>query len=280
MEELTIAIVELYRSSVSNIPDEITSFYTRFQKNANGNGLFVIDNILQNIDVASKNKIAVCQDTGIPYLFVRHNKKFSTAEIKKSIIDATVQATQQNLLRPNAVDPIKNENSEDNKGIDFPVIYFEEHENDNIMIELLLKGGGSENIGLTYSLPDKTMDAHRDIDGIKKCVIDAILKAQGKGCPPYIISVGIGGSKDVVAHISKKGLLRKIEDKNPDATLNALEEDLLTDINNLKIGPMGLGGDLTALKVIVNKASRHPATFFVEVCFSCWALRRGALEWN
>ncbi len=201
-------------------------------------------------------------------------------EITSIIRDSTSAAIRKNILRPNAVDIVTDASCENAVGIDFPVIYFEEYEKKGIEMDLLLKGAGSENIGATYSLPDARLKAERDFNGVKKCVIDACVKSQGKGCPPYIISIALGGSRDVVSRESKKGLLRKLDDINPVPALAKLEQSLLEEANMLQIGPMGFGGPFTAVAVKIASFSRHPASYFVDICFSCWALRRGKLLWK
>ncbi|UCC91255.1 MAG: fumarate hydratase, partial [Candidatus Aenigmatarchaeota archaeon] len=155
-----------------------------------------------------------------------------------------------------------------------PVIHFEE--SDKFGVELLMKGGGSENVSGIYSLPDPELKADRDIEGVRKCVLDAVMKAQGEGCPPYILGVALGGSLEEVANLSKRQLLRKLDDENDDSELVKFEKELLREINKLGIGPSGLGGKTTALGVKVTKSLRHPASFFVGIAFSCWALRRAS----
>jgi len=144
----------------------------------------------------------------------------------------------------------------------------------------MLKGGGSENVGITYSLPNKDLDAGRNLEGVRKCVLDAVFKAQGKACPPYVIGAAIGGSKDVVACLSKKQLLRKLNDVNEDSELDRFEKELKEDLNKLGIGPLGLGGKTTCLAVKIAESSRHPASYFADISFCCWACRRGQLKYD
>ena len=143
--------------------------------------------------------------------------------------------------------------------------------------DLIMKGGGSENVSKIYFLPDKELGADRDLRGVEKCIIDAVFKAQGKGCPPYIIGVALGGTLEAVAYLSKKQLLRNIQDNNEDKELDIFEKEVLENINKLNIGPLGLGGKTTALAVKINSSYRHPASFFVGVSFGCWCLRRQSL---
>jgi fumarate hydratase class I len=263
--------------------------------------------ILQNIKIARTTARPICQDTGFPVFYVKIPKGLSHQLIKDVIIDATRIATEKIPLRPNAVDVITDKNTGDNVGDYFPLIYAEETEEQNLTVDLMLKGGGCENLGQTYKLPttlslevkkigssedkkdcstSQPLDcsiseivAERDFDGVRKCVLDAVFKAQGRGCPPYTIGIAIGGAKDQAAFLSKKQLMRRITDKHQNDAAANLEMKILNDINCLGIGTAGLGGKTTAIGVKIAAAHRHPASYFVDVSFSCWANRRGRLIW-
>jgi fumarate hydratase class I len=183
-------------------------------------------------------------------------------------------------LRANAVDILTDKNSGDNTGIGFPVIYCEEAKGNKLTIDLILKGSGCENIGQLYRLPLEELKAERDLEGVRKCVLDTVHKAQGRGCPPYIIGVGIGASKDQVTRLAKEQLLRNLRDTNKQKILSNLEKRLLGDINQLGIGPLGLGGRITAVGVKIGVNHRHPASYFVDVSVCCWANRRARLIWE
>jgi fumarate hydratase class I len=159
-------------------------------------------------------------------------------------------------------------------------MYFEETTGKDIIIDLMLKGSGSENVGKLYKLPMAELGAERDLDGVRKCVLDAVYKAQGKGCPPYIVGVGIGAAKDQVTRLAKEQLLRALADKNKHSVLSDLENRLLHDINKLGIGPLGLGGKTKVLGVKAGVNHRHPASYFVDVSIACWADRRARLRWE
>jgi fumarate hydratase class I len=247
-------------------------------------GYYAISKILLNAQIA-KGKIPLCQDTGVPVFYIKAPIGTNHHEIRQNIIDATRRATVEIPLRPNAVRTVDDINTNDNVGlgrngleIEQPIIYIEQWEKKFIEISLMLKGGGSENVGATYKLPDKALKADRNLEGVRKCIIDAVFRAQGKGCPPYVVGVAVGGSKDVLGRESKRELLRQIDDTNPDKILAAMEEELRNDINTLGIGPVGLGGKTTVLGVKIKALHRHPASFFVDVSFNCWACRRGTIE--
>ncbi|MFH1663446.1 MAG: fumarate hydratase [archaeon] len=279
--DLVEALVELYKMTSICLPEDVKEkiMETR-RKEKNMLAKKVMDAVKENIEIAEKKQIPLCEDTGIPVFFVETPKGISQKEVKEKILKATEIATEKNFLRPNAVDSLTQKNSGNCIGKGIPTVYFEEKEGNGIKFNLLLKGGGSENIGKTYSLPNPELNAGRDLNGIKKCVLDAVVKAQGLGCPPNIVSVVVGGSKDAIAVESKKQLLEKLNEKSNEKEILEFEEKLLKEINSLKIGPMGLGGKTTAFTVKVKFLARHPASFFVEVAFCCWADRRHSLKWD
>lgn len=283
------AIVELYRRTATNIPADVEGSLKNSLKKEKKNSLayYTISNILKNIDAAREGSLPVCQDTGISMFYVKAPVNISHHKIRQSIINATRMATKLIPLRPNAVNVLDEKNTGDNIGFDNrkkevqqPIIYIEQWSKDYLRIELMLKGGGCENIGMQYKLPDKKLKANRDLEGVKKCVIDAVFKAQGKGCPPYILGVAIGGSKDLVSRESKRQLLREVDDINEDERLAKLEKELKDKVNSLSIGPIGLGGKTTVLGVKIKALHRHPASFFVDISFMCWACRRGVLVYS
>jgi fumarate hydratase class I len=186
-----------------------------------------------------------------------------------------VQATKKAYLRPNSVDSISGKNSGNNLGgKHFPSLHFEEVEGDTLTIELILKGGGCENVGAQYSLPDTTLNAGRDLAGVRKVVLDAVYRAQGQGCAPGILGVAIGGDRGSGYYASKEALYRKMDDHNPNPQLEAMEQRMVEEANQLGIGPMGFGGKTTLLGTKITPLNRLPASFFVSVSYMCWAYRR------
>jgi len=158
------------------------------------------------------------------------------------------------------------------------VIHFEEWDQAGLELEIMLKGGGCENVGAQYRLPDAALGAGRDLAGVRRCVIDAVTKAQGQGCSPGILGVAIGGDRVTGYERSKQVILRKLGTPNPDPRLDAFERALMADLNTLGIGPMGYGGATTALGVLVSEMFRHPASFFVSISYMCWSSRRMQLR--
>ena len=282
MLRLRNAIVELYRKAATSLPaDVVSALQNLHRKEKKGsNAALTLSVILGNIRGAVKTVRPLCQDTGVPVFFVRVPVGLSQLQIRSMIIRATQIATRKIPLRPNAVDILTEKNSEDNTGIGFPVIYIDETKGRNLVIDLMLKGSGSENIGQLYKLPFEELQAERNLKGVRKCVLDTVYKAQGKGCPPYVIGVGIGAAKDQVTRLSKEQLLRRLDDVNPYPVLSKLEKRISEDINSLGIGTIGLGGRTTSLGVKIGINHRHPASYFVDISVSCWADRRARMIWD
>lgn len=281
MLKLRDGIIELYKKVATSLPPDIEEAlkHAHSHETEGSTAQSTLGIILENITLARETARPICQDTGMPVFFVKVPSGLSQIELRNTIIEATRIATEKIPLRPNAVDIISDKNSGDNTGIGYPVIYFEETASSTLSIDLMLKGGGSENTGQIYKLPIQELHAQRDFEGIRTCVIDTVQKAQGRGCPPYILGVGIGASKDQVTRLAKEQLMRKLTDVNSIEKLKKFEKRLFNEINELGIGPMGLGGNTSVLGVKIGVNHRHPASYFVDVSVGCWATRRGRLIW-
>ncbi len=260
-------LVELYRKVSTTLPDDVLKKLKSIKED--GIAAENMAQILKNVDIAESKVRPMCQDTGTPTFYVKYGREYTQKQIREAVVEATKIATSKFYLRPNAIDVKTEKNTGDNIGESFPVIHFEEVEK-GLVLELLLKGGGSENVGQTYKVSGKD----REIGCVKKLVVDAVVKAQGKACPPYFIGVGVGGTKEMVTHIAKKQLLRKIDDSDD------FEKEICKSVNELGIGPMGMGGKVTCLGVKVGTCARIPASYFVDVSINCWAVRRGSLSYE
>ena len=281
MLKLRDGVVELYRKVATSLPPDVEEAVKAacLLETEGSTAASTLAVIAENIRRARETFRPMCQDTGVPVFYVKVPVGLSHTELRNTIMEATREATLKVPLRPNAVDIVTEKNSGDNTGEGFPVIYFEETSAGTLTIDLMLKGAGSENAGQLYKLPLPEIGAQRDLDGVRRCVLDAVQKAQGRGCPPYVIGVGIGATKDQVTRLAKVQLMRKLNDASKVRELAELEQQLLRDINSLGIGPMGLGGRTTALGVKIGVNHRHPASYFVDVSVGCWAMRRGRLIW-
>lgn len=277
MRDLREAFIELIRLTATNLSQDVESaLVSARDREAGGSAARgALDTILENVALARKNSTPICQDTGTPIFYVRHPEGWSPRLLRDQIRNAVAEATARTYLRPNAVDAISGANSGNNLGDDaFPTIHFEEVEDEQLIVDLLLKGGGCENVGAQYALPYTPLGAGRDLEGVRKVALDAVNKAQGKGCSPGILGIAIGGDRGSSYYASKETLFRKMEEPNPDPQLDALEKRLLEEANQLRIGPMGFGGETTVLGVKIQGMHRLPASYFVSISYMCWAHRR------
>ena len=277
--DLTKHILELIRRTSTDLPADVVSAIEQARKREKPESAakLALAFILANIKLAKVNSTPICQDTGTIIYHVYMPFGYSMLDITTQIREATVKATELAYLRPNAVDSITGVNSGNNIGIGSPTIEFHEWTDKSVNIALMLKGGGCENVGAQYSLPNSDLKANRDLEGVKKVVLDAIYQAQGRGCAPGIIGVGIGGDRGTSMLLAKKQLFRKLDDRSPIPELADAEEELLPKANTLKIGPMGFGGMTTVLGIQMGAMHRLPASYFVSIAYMCWADRRGSL---
>jgi fumarate hydratase class I len=277
MRDLTEPILELIRLTATNLPPDVEAgLLDALEQEEPGTAARgALETILKNVEMARENSTPICQDTGTPIFYVNYPQGWSTRRLREQIERAVAKATEKAYLRPNAVDSLSGVNSGDNIGDDyFPTIHFEEIDGDELQIDLMLKGGGCENVGAQYSLPNSDLGAGRDLAGVRKVALDAVQKAQGRGCAPGILGIAIGGDRGSSFVASKDVLLRQLDDSNPNSELNHLEHQLTEESNQLGIGPMGFGGKTTVLGTKITTKHRLPASYFVSVSYMCWAYRR------
>jgi len=283
MQDLTKEILELIRLAATDLPLDVENRLRQAaeQEEPGSAARGALETILKNIELSRKNATPICQDTGTPIFYVYYPEGWSTRKLRQQIEDAVVQATKLSYLRPNSVNSLTEKNTGNNLGDDhFPTVHFEEVEGDTLTMELMLKGGGCENVGAQYSLPNTALGAGRDLEGVRKVVLDAVHKAQGQGCAPGILGVAIGGDRGSGYYASKEVLFQKMDESNPDPQLAALEERLTEEANQLGIGPMGFGGKTTVLGTKITGLHRLPASYFVTVSYMCWAYRRRKMIWR
>ncbi len=279
--DLIQAIVDLLGKAATDLPTDIeAALVGALEAESEPMPTSILESFIENIRIARRERRAICQDTGVPIFFVTAAHNTSYEGLMDVLREGVRRATLEVPLRPNAVDVLTGANTGEGVGSGIPVVYFSQWQEDYSIFDLLLKGGGSENVGATYQLPRADLAAQRDTDGIRRVVLDAVNNAQGLGCPPYVIGVGVAGTKDDACLLAKRQLLRKLDDKQPQAGLAALEERIHREINSLSIGPAGLSGSTTALSVKIGLHARHPATFFVDVAFGCWAHRRWRMRFG
>ena len=281
MRDLTSEILELIRLTSTNLPSDVEAVLTSaLEREEPGSAARnALETILKNVEMTRRNSTPICQDTGTPIFFVHYPEGWSPRLLREQIRAAVAEATKKTYLRPNAVNSLNGKNTGTNLGDQyFPTIHFEEATDDALTVDLILKGGGCENVGAQYSLPDNRLKAGRDLEGVRKVVLDAVWQAQGEGCAPGFLGVSIGGDRGTSYVASKEALLRQEGQANPDVELAALESRITQEANQLGIGPMGFGGQTTVLGTKINSTYRLPASFFVTVSYMCWAYRRRKLR--
>jgi fumarate hydratase class I len=281
-KKLHDSLVEIIRKTSAELPDDVFEAIEAGRKveQSGSSAKYAMDIICDNVGIAKRKSQPLCQDTGTVLFYIHFPQKTDFDELQKLIRKAVVTSTKKGYLRQNSVDSITGKNSGNNIGPGAPVIHAEPWKKEEFEIKLMLKGGGCENVGAQYSLPDARVGAGRDLKGVEKCSLDAVQNAQGKGCGPGILGVCIGGDRGTGYSASKEQFLRKIGDRNRDATLAALEARITEESNQLGIGPMGFGGKTTLLATKVTAMNRVPASFFVSVSYMCWAFRRQGARVN
>ncbi len=266
-EDVVETVVDLFRKAETELSDDVIMALRRaYEEEENEIAKINLKNILKNVEIAKEKRIPMCQDTGLPIVFVELGRELCLDfDLKEAIVEGVRKATRKVPLRPNAVHPITRENSGDNVGIRMPIVDVEVVEGDRLKLTVMPKGAGSENCSaLRMMLPG-------EVDKIKRFVVEVVKKAGGKPCPPIFVGVGIGSTFDGCAKLAKKALLRNVNE------MNELELEILDAINELGIGPMGLGGKVTALAVLIECGHCHTASLPVAVNVQCWANRRASM---
>src|ERR1700742_120405 len=279
MQFLQNSLVELITQTSTNLPPDVRAAMsaTGLAEKPETQASQALNIIFSNIDMACSDEGPICQDTGMPTFIVHTPIGVNQIQIRKAIRGAVAEATKRGKLRPNSVDSLTGKNTGDNLGVETPVIHFEQWEQDEIEVKLILKGGGCENKNIQYSLPAELEHmgrADRNIEGVRRCILHAVWQAQGQGCAPGAVGVCIGSDRAHGYLLAKQQLFRTLDDTNPVPELAALEARIMEEANRIGVGAMGFGGKVSLIGCKVMAANRLPASFFVSVAYECWAFRR------
>jgi tartrate/fumarate subfamily iron-sulfur-dependent hydro-lyase alpha chain len=267
------AAAYLYVWALKDIPQDLRDALAEAKdRETSTPGRRVLETIVRNVAVADDRQNLVCQDTGIAVYTCRVGEHFPLhpAKIYEALKAGTERATLEHPLRSNAVHTLTRENTGPNTGYRLPIVHWDFIPDwDGLDVKCVPKGSGSENMSfLKMCVPAD------GVKGIKQFVLESIVDAGGKPCPPGIVGVGIGGSADYAMYLAKEAITRPVRTTNPDPEVAKLERELFELLNETGIGPMGLGGDVTALAVHVEHADTHMTLNPVAVNYQCWAARR------
>src|SRR5437868_2425020 len=279
MQFLRNSLLELITQTSTNLPPDVRAAMALASGGEvpNTQSSQALNIILSNIDMATDDAGPICQDTGMPTFLVHTPVGVNQIHIKKEIREAVAEATRRGKLRPNSVDSITGKNSGDNLGEETPVMHFEQWEEDEIEVKLILKGGGCENKNIQYSVPcelDHLGRADRNLEGVRRCILHAVWQAQGQGCAPGAVGVCIGSDRAHGYALAKNQLFRTLDDVNPVPELARLESEIMEEANRIGVGAMGFGGNVSLIGCKITAANRLPASYFVSVAYDCWAYRR------
>src|SRR3972149_9208758 len=240
IEEVAFNIL---KQAVIYLPDDVKQSLKKAYAEETETGKIQLKAILDNIELAEKSQAPVCQDTGTIIFYVKAGDKAKNlGKVEEALIKATKKATAEVPLRPNAVNPFTGKNSGDNTGRNIPFVNWEITQGSDIEMTVMTKGGGSENVCMGGMLVPG-----EGIKGLKKFVVDTVIKAGAQPCPPTILGIAIGGGADISMKLAKKTLLKPLTEHNPDPEIAKLEKEIFEAANMTGIGPMGLGGKATGV---------------------------------
>ncbi len=278
---LSNSAVELVKKSAIILPDDVTAALKKAQSGETEEiPKYIMGKIIENTELAVKNRAPICQDTGVPIFFVKIGRDALEDNIKiiknldKILADAVKIATMETPLRKNVVHPLTRKNTGTNTGLGFPYVNYEFVNGNFIEITVHPKGGGTENMSfLTMHTP--TLDLEQDI-------VDYVTKTvkfvRGKACAPNIIGIGLGGSSDIAMKLAKKASIRGVGTQNPDTDVAKLEKKILAAVNETGVGPLGFGGKTTALAVNIEFTGVHTSVYPIGINFLCWAARQATMR--
>lgn len=272
------ALFKAIKKATTKAPDELINILNKtMEMETSELAIEQYKLMLDNIYYGADKEIPICQDTGVLNFFIELGNKFPIISNFKDIVDEVVEnSTKMIPIRGNTVDPITNENPENNLGVNAPPIYVSiKDDSSNLKITVLPKGGGAENISRLFML-----NPSNGLIVLKEKILNALKEAGGMPCPPVILGIGIGGDASYCMKLAKEALLRPLNQRASRRDVASLEMELLNEINALNIGAMGLGGKTSCLDVHIEIAMRHPASFPVGLIVQCYSHRWASFELN
>lgn len=294
----TETLAELIRRTTSDLPADMEAALRRAAsiEQTGSQAALILNALIENTTLARDRSTPLCQDTGTLTFFWTVPRGTDTAALEHAAREAVALATRNGWLRRNTIEVLTGRSIDDNVAEGCPVCHFEQADvasnvhpisSQPVEVWLLQKGGGCENVSAQYTLPDEELGAGRDLEGVRKCLLHAVWRAQGFGCAPGVLGICLGADRAEGYLTAKRQLLRALDDVAQDPEVAGLERRVLEEANALGIGPMGMGGRTTLLGVKIAARTRLPASYFVTIAYLCWATRRrglrvapdGALAW-
>jgi len=277
MKLLEDGLVEVIKRTATTITPATLEALKRAKEREEGPARGQIETMLKAIEIGKTKGIPICQDTGTITFFIEAGSSFpcikDVGKIRPVLEKVARRATKETPLRPNTIDPLTHKNPGNNIGKHIPYIQWELTDGDELKINLLLKGGGSENMAHLVM-----MSPGRGLKGVKEVVLDWIAQMAGKPCPPTIVGVGLGGGANIALNLAKHAILRRTGEHHKEKQIADLEKELTEKANELGVGPMGVGGKTTVLDVKIEYAHRHPASFPIGIVPQCWCDRKVSLR--
>jgi len=271
--EMEEACLELLRRASTRLPREVRAALRRaLRSERDPIARTNLRAVLENVEVAEREGLPLCQDTGLPLFYFRMRPS-RELDPRRAAAGAVRRATGEGILRPNTVHPLSRKNPGDNLGRGMPLVRLLPPQGEGVEITVMLKGAGAENVSRSAMLTPE-----EGVEGLREFVVRTVVEAGGKPCPPVIVGVGVGGTAEVSMELAKLALLRPLPRGHPEASLRKLEGELEREINRRGAGPMGLGGRTTCLGVKVEYAHTHTASLPVSVNLQCWAARRASVR--
>lgn len=272
-------VINLVNRSVTDISDDTKILLKdALKRESNETAKSMLSAMLENVELANEKQKPVCQSPGYPTVYISYGNNTLPGNIKEMFGEALVEATNNGLLRPSMVHTLTRKNSGNNSGEgvpNFEIDYIPEQ--DYLEMIISFKGCGAE-LGNEMKIFTVPM-LGKDLSGLKKFILETVINAGGKPCPPFGIGIGLGGQMDVASKLSRKAISTRLwTDENPDELYNELEKELLEEINSLGLGAAGTGGDTVALAVKIAGGHTHTAIAPVAINFHCWVTRRGGVR--
>lgn len=272
-------LFELICRTSTDLPADVESALRKAleREKKGSHAWWALETMLRNAELARSKKVPLCQDTGTLTFYFNVPAGFDSNALVARTRAAVASATKHGYLRENTIDAVTGGAYATNIAPSSPVIHVQQCARRTVDVRLIMKGGGCENVGIQYSLPDPALKAERDIEGVRRCIVDALFRAQGRGCSPGVLGVCLGGDRATGFAHAKEQFLYKVGERSRVKVIARLEEQIMREANTLEIGPMGFGGRNTLLGVKIGTVSRLPASYFVTVSYMCWAFRRRGL---